>query len=211
MIDVESSTGTSPVPVIASGLGRAPASMTTTGALTCRVPPSVRATSTVLGPVKRARPSIRSSPSCARRLSPGECVSLTVSRAIATRRPAGGDGEVRAFGAQPPVILDGITSVDPSHALCRYNQLAVCQATSDLECGKLGRRCGPLSRWLPSRAQVRQSWVPFRRHPVQSHLTHPQRRRVDLRTGFLAWPMAGQPAMRRHREHSQACPGHARA
>jgi hypothetical protein len=33
MIDVESSTGTSPAPVIASGLGRVPASMTTTGAL----------------------------------------------------------------------------------------------------------------------------------------------------------------------------------
>jgi hypothetical protein len=69
MIDVESSTGTSPTPLIASGLGRAPASITTTGALICRVPPSVKAISTVFGPVKWDSPSIRSSPSCARRLA----------------------------------------------------------------------------------------------------------------------------------------------
>jgi hypothetical protein len=69
MIDVESSTGTSPAPAIASGLGRVPVSMTTTGALTCRVPPPVTAIWTVFGPVKRASPSIRSSPSCARRLA----------------------------------------------------------------------------------------------------------------------------------------------
>src|SRR5260221_13738147 len=46
MIDVESGTRTSPKPVIASGLGRVPASMTITGALICRVAPPVRATST---------------------------------------------------------------------------------------------------------------------------------------------------------------------
>jgi len=69
MIDVESTMGTSPAPVIAGGFGRVPASMTTTGALICRVPPSVKAISTDFGPVKRASPSIRSSPSCARRLA----------------------------------------------------------------------------------------------------------------------------------------------
>ena len=69
MIDVESSTGTFSAPLTASGLGLVPVSMTITGALTCRVPPSLRATSTVLGPVKRASPSTRSSPSCARRLA----------------------------------------------------------------------------------------------------------------------------------------------
>ena len=56
-------------PVILGGLGRVPASMTITGALSCRVPPSARAISTELGPVKWASPSIRSSPSCARRLA----------------------------------------------------------------------------------------------------------------------------------------------
>ena len=60
MIDVESRTGTTPAPVIASGLGRVPASMTITGALICRVPPSGTAISTVFGPVKR-RPSMRTS------------------------------------------------------------------------------------------------------------------------------------------------------
>ena len=52
MIDVESSTRTSPKPLIARGLGRVPASMTITGALICRVPPSVTATSSVFGPLK---------------------------------------------------------------------------------------------------------------------------------------------------------------
>ena len=69
MIEVESRTGTSAAPAIDSGLGRVPASMTITGALICRVPPSVRATSTVFGPVKWASPWIRSSPSWARRLA----------------------------------------------------------------------------------------------------------------------------------------------
>ncbi len=69
MIDVESSTRTSPKPVIASGLGRLPASMTITGALICRVLPFVKATSSVLGPLKWAFPTIRSSPSCASRLA----------------------------------------------------------------------------------------------------------------------------------------------
>jgi hypothetical protein len=68
MIDVESSTGTSPGPVILGGLGRVPAS-TTTGALICRVPPFVKAISTDFGPVKWASPSMRSSPSCDRRLT----------------------------------------------------------------------------------------------------------------------------------------------
>ena len=69
MIDVESSTGTWPAPVISGGLGRVPASMTTTGALICRVPPFVKAISTDFGPVKWASPSMRSSPSRDRRLT----------------------------------------------------------------------------------------------------------------------------------------------
>src|SRR5258706_6250592 len=46
MIDVESGTRTSPKPVIASGLGRVPASMTLTGDRIGRVPQPVRTTST---------------------------------------------------------------------------------------------------------------------------------------------------------------------
>ncbi len=59
----------SPAPVIASGLDRVPVSMTTTGALICRVPPSFKAISTAFGPVKWASPSMSSSPSCVRRLA----------------------------------------------------------------------------------------------------------------------------------------------
>jgi hypothetical protein len=50
-------------PLISSGLGLVPVSMTITGAVISRFPPSLSAISIVLGPVKRASPSIRSSPS----------------------------------------------------------------------------------------------------------------------------------------------------
>jgi hypothetical protein len=69
MIDIESRTGTSGAPEIASGLGLVPVSMTITGALIACVPPSRKAISTALGPVKWASPSIRSSPSRASRLA----------------------------------------------------------------------------------------------------------------------------------------------
>ncbi|WP_237554554.1 MULTISPECIES: hypothetical protein [unclassified Streptomyces] len=69
MIVVESSSGTSCAPLIVSGLGRVPVSTTITGAPISRVPPSLSAISTVLGPVKRASPSISSSPSCVSRLA----------------------------------------------------------------------------------------------------------------------------------------------
>src|SRR4051794_1001700 len=67
--ELEPDVAAAEAPVIASGLGRAPVSMTTTGALIWRVPPSGKAISTVLGPVKWASPSITSSRSCARRLA----------------------------------------------------------------------------------------------------------------------------------------------
>jgi hypothetical protein len=54
---------------MASGLGLVPASITITGAVIDRVPPSLTATSSVFGPVKRASPWIRSRPSWASRLA----------------------------------------------------------------------------------------------------------------------------------------------